>query len=84
MVPDSKGHPQVTSEALGEAGPDLLDFEDDLRALQGSVSALRAMSRSSEAIEPEAIAVVSTLAQDSLDKVKERWLQLLQKRERHR
>jgi hypothetical protein len=53
---------------------DLVDqMEPDLRLLEGTVSVLRALSETSDAVEPVALEALAYLAGESLERVALRW-----------
>lgn len=59
---------------LDEEVHDLLDrMESDLRLLEGSVSVLRSLSETSDAIEPVALEAIAHLAGETVERVTSRW-----------
>lgn len=53
---------------------DLLDrMESDLRLLEGTVSVLRGLSETSDAIEPVALEAIAHLAGEAVERVTARW-----------
>lgn len=53
---------------------DQLDrMEPDLRLLEGTVSVLRALSETSDGVEPVALEAIAHLAGESLERVALRW-----------
>jgi hypothetical protein len=53
---------------------DLLDqMEPDLRLLEGTVSVLRALSETSDGVEPVALEAIAHLTGESLERVTLRW-----------
>ena len=59
---------------LDEEVHDLLDrMESDLRLLEGSVSVLRSLSETSDAIEPVALEAIAYLAGETVERVTSRW-----------
>ena len=65
---------QHRSRADDEGVRDLLDgMEPDLRLLEGTVSVLRSLSETSDAIEPVALEAIARLAGETVDRVTSRW-----------
>ena len=59
----------------GDVG-DLLDrMEPDLRLLEGTVSVLRSLSETSDAVEPVALEAIAHLAGATVERVTSRWRQ---------
>lgn len=53
---------------------DMLDrMEPDLRLLEGTVSVLRSLSETSDAVEPVALEAVVHLAGEAVERVTSRW-----------
>lgn len=63
------------SSRYGDAGArDLLDqMEPDLRLLEGTVSVLRSLSETSDAVEPVALEAIAHLAGETVERVTSRW-----------
>lgn len=53
---------------------DLLDrMESDLRLLEGTVSVLRGLSETSDAVEPVALEAITHLAGETVERITSRW-----------
>lgn len=53
---------------------DLLDrMEPDFRLLEGTVSVLRSLSETSDAVEPVALEAIAHLAGETVERVTSRW-----------
>ena len=57
-----------------EGARDLLDrMEPDLRLLEGTVSVLRSLSETSDAVEPVALEAIAHLVGQTVERLKSRW-----------
>lgn len=67
---------QRRSKLDEEAARDLIDrMEPDLRLLEGTVSVLRSLSETSDAVEPVALEAIAHLAGATVERVTSRWRQ---------
>ena len=66
----------VQSKSRGDykGARDLFDrMEPDLRLLEGTVSVMRSLSETSDAIEPVALEAIAHLAGETVERVTSRW-----------
>lgn len=71
MVRQSRQHRLRVDD---EGARDLLDrMEPDLRLLEGTVSVLRSLSETSDAVEPVALEAIAHLVGETVERVTSRW-----------
>lgn len=65
---------QYGSRVDDKCALDLLDrMEPDLRLLEGTVSVLRSLSETSDAVEPAALEAIAYLAGETVERITSRW-----------